>query len=549
MNDGRRIDEASSVKQRDPEPRARTSRRRLLGAGALLAAWPALACTRAEAGSDAGTGTGNHDGRGRSAMTAGDSERLGELTAVEAVRAMRQGELTAEAYAGALLDRCARWQHLNAFIALVPSQVLEAARAADRLRASGAPLGTLHGLPIPVKDSVNTKDYPTTAGTNALRAFRPAEDAAAVAQLRAAGAIVLGKTNLHELSFGWTSDNQAFGAVRNPYDPARIPGGSTGGTAAAIAARMAPLGIAEDTQGSIRVPAALCGICGFRPTMGRYSTAGAAPITPVFDQVGPHARSVDDLALFDAVLTGDARPLPNAALAGVRLGIPRAQYLDGVDAEVAAVTAAVLERLREAGVVFVEVDLPEVPGLVGRITGPLQLHDVLPSLARYLRESGAPVDLAGLLAQVSPDVLGVLARFSVEGAPEAVPETVYAAARDVHRPALQRLFADCFARHGIAALVFPTTMVPATPIGAAETVMIDGVAVPFMTAIARNIAPGSTAGLPGLVLPGGLTPRTRLPVGIELDGPAGSDRALLALGRAITAVLAPMPAPSLMRPS
>ncbi len=478
-------------------------------------------------------------------MTTAIDDRLCELTAVAAVLAMQRGELTAEAYATSLLARCAQWRHLNAFIALELAQVLESARAADLRRASGDPLGALHGLPIPVKDSVNTRDYPTTAGTSALRAFRPAEDATAVAQLRAAGAIVLGKTNLHELSFGWTSENRAFGAVRNPYDPARIPGGSTGGTAAAIAARMAPLGVAEDTQGSIRVPAALCGICGFRPTTGRYSTAGAAPITPVFDQIGPHARSVDDLALFDAVLTGDTRPLPLAALAGVRLGLARRQYLDGVDPEVAAVTAAVLARLRDAGVVLVEVDLPEVPELVGRITGPLQLHDVLPSLARYLRDFGAPVDLAGLLAQVSPDVRAVFERFAVAGAPEAVPEAVYTAARDVHRPALQRMFVDCFSRHGIAALVFPATRVPATPIGMTDSVMIDGVAVPFMAAIARNIAPGSTAGLPGLVIPGGLTALTRLPVGIELDGPAGSDRAVLALGRAIAGLLDPMPAPTL----
>src|SRR5205085_10496576 len=142
-----------------------------------------------------------------------------------------------------------------------------------------------------------------------LREFRARAEARAVARLKGAGAFVLGKTNLHELSFGWTSNNLAFGPVRNPYDPGRIPGGSTGGTAAAVAARMAPLGVAEDTQGSVRVPAALCGICGFRPTTGRYPTAGTAPITPLFDQIGPHARDVADLALFDRVMTGDDRPI------------------------------------------------------------------------------------------------------------------------------------------------------------------------------------------------------------------------------------------------
>src|SRR5205085_10093572 len=141
-----------------------------------------------------------------------------------------------------------------------------------------------------------------------LREFRARAEARAVARLKGAGAFVLGKTNLHELSFGWTSNNLAFGPVRNPYDPGRIPGGSSGGTAAAVAARLAPLGVAEDTQGSIRVPAALCGVYGFRPTTGRYPNQGLAPAAPLFDQIGPHARTVDDITLFDTVMSGDARP-------------------------------------------------------------------------------------------------------------------------------------------------------------------------------------------------------------------------------------------------
>ena len=235
------------------------------------------------------------------------TNELLELLAVDVVAKLRNGEVTAERYASALLDRFQQGKPLNAFITLPQEQVLEAARAADRVRVSGAKLGALHGLPIPVKDSVNTKDMPTTGGTPALRNFRPKEDAPLVRALLGAGAIVLGKTNLHELSFGWTSNNLAFGAVHNPYDVQRIPGGSSGGTAVAVATRMAPLGVAEDTEGSIRVPAAMCGIAGFRPTTGRYVTTGAVPISPLFDQVGPHARRVGDLALFDSVVTGDWR--------------------------------------------------------------------------------------------------------------------------------------------------------------------------------------------------------------------------------------------------
>src|ERR1700737_2257238 len=289
------------------------------------------------------------------AKTSADSAAdLCNLSAVEAVAHMSQGALTAERYAQALLANCQAAHALNAFIALEPARVLEAARTRDHERRDGAKPGPLFGLPIPVKDSVNTRDYPTTGGTPALRHFRPTEDAPVVAALRAAGALVLGKTNLHELSYGWTSNNLAFGAVRNPYDQSRIPGGSSGGTAAAIAARLAPLGVAEDTEGSIRVPAAYCGIAGFRPTTRRYSTRGCVPITPLFDQIGPHARTVQDLALFDSVVANDWSPLEPKPLRGVRLGVVRDYWFTDLHPEVARITDQALTRLRDAGAVLVE---------------------------------------------------------------------------------------------------------------------------------------------------------------------------------------------------
>ena len=195
---------------------------------------------------------------------------LWELSAGDAVAAMKRGDITAERYASALLARCKAAESLNAFITLEPERVLESARAADKRRASGLRLGTLHGLPVPIKDSVNTKDLPTSGGTRALLGFHPGVDAPLVTRLCDAGAIVLGKTNLHEISMGYTSANFTTGAVHNPYDVNRIPGGSSGGSAAAVAARLAPLSVAEDTAGSIRVPAAMCGIVGFRPTTSRY---------------------------------------------------------------------------------------------------------------------------------------------------------------------------------------------------------------------------------------------------------------------------------------
>lgn len=479
-------------------------------------------------------------------MTAlpGDAEAadLVNLSANDAVARMARGDLDVERYATALLERCAAGRALGAFITLEPDRVLEEARACERARRAGHRLGPLFGLPIPVKDSVNTRDYPTTAGTPALRHFRPAEDASVVKALRAAGAIVLGKTNLHELSYGWTSNNLAFGAVRNPYDPSRIAGGSSGGTAAAIAARMAPLGVAADTEGSVRVPAALCGISGLRPTTGRYSTQGCAPITPLFDQIGPHARTVADLALFDSVLSNEWRPVQPTSLRGVRLGVVRGYWYRDLDPQVERITSTALTRLQDAGAILVESELPGLSRLTDIITEPVQNHDVPLALGRYLREYRAGVTFEQVVRQASPDIQDLFRRDVLAGARNFVSEAAYAEIISTHLPVLQHLCNDYFARSGVAALVFPVTMVPALPIGTQSDVAIRGRQVSFETAIARNIAPGSTAGLPGLVLPAGLT-STGLPVAIELDAPVGTDRALMALGMSVAEVLGPLPPP------
>jgi indoleacetamide hydrolase len=470
------------------------------------------------------------------------SENLLEMSAADAVDAMRHGSLTAERYTLALLDQCQRWKALNAFIELDRERVLAAARAADERRKSGLKLGPLHGLPIPVKDSVNTKDLRTTAGTPALCEFQPKEDAPIIRVLREAGATLLGKTNLHELSLGWTSNNQAFGAVHNPYDQTRIPGGSSGGTAAAIAARMAPLGLAEDTDGSIRVPAALCGIAGFRPTTSRYPSSGVAPISALFDQVGPQAREVRDLVLFDAAVTGNHNVIRPASLKGLKLGVGRKYWFAGLEADVEHITNAALNKLQEAGVELVEAEVEDLTDLIQRTTLPIQAHDVLRTLPQYLRDSGAKVTFEQLVAMASPDLKAFFARFGTGNG--IVTEEVYQAACRTHLPELRKTFRNYFARTGVVAIVFPTTMVSAPLIGQDKEVSINGKRVSFMTAISRNISPGSTAGLPGLVLPTGLT-ESGLPVSLEFDGPSGSDRALLALGLSVEGVLGRLPPPKL----
>jgi indoleacetamide hydrolase len=472
---------------------------------------------------------------------------LTALTATEAVRALANGDITAESYARALLRRCEAGAGLNAFISLRPELVLEAARDCDRKRRAGARFGRLHGLPIAIKDSVNTRDLPTTAGTPALRHFQPREDAPLVRALRDHGAIVLGKNNLHELSYGWISNNYAYGAVHNPYDPTRIPGGSSGGTAASIAYRMAPLGVAEDTEGSIRVPAALCGIAGFRPTTGRYPTTAVVPISPRFDQLGPHARTVADLLLFDGVLTGGAIAASPPSLKGVRLGVVRSYFWTGLDPEVERVTAAALERLRRAGVELVEGELAPLPHLVGLITNQVQNHDFRPHMTRYLADYHTGVTFDQLIAQASPDIRHMVVPAIDSSDKDFVTDASYQEIVRAHLPALHTMYRDYFRRSGVAAIVFPATILPAPPISGSASeadmhVEVGGRRMPFDEAISRNIAPGSTARLPGLVLPAGLT-AGGLPVALELDGPPGSDRELLTLGLALEAALGRLPPP------
>jgi Asp-tRNA(Asn)/Glu-tRNA(Gln) amidotransferase A subunit family amidase len=291
-----------------------------------------------------------------------DGRSLVELSATEAVSLLRSGDLSAERYAQALLDQCRKHRALNAFIWQNEKQVLEAARAADKERTVQR-MGPLHGLPILVKANIATANAPTSAGTPALRDYRPAVDAPVVAKLLSAGAVLLGKTNMHELAYGITTNNRAFGAVHNPYNHALIPGASSGGNGAAIAARMCAAGLGTDTGGSVRIPAALCGIVGLRPTVGRYSRAGIVPLSGTMDTAGPMARSVEDLVLLDSVVTGHSAPVQPAALKGLRLGVPRGFFYENLDSSLAPVIENALATLRKSGCILVEADIPDLEKL------------------------------------------------------------------------------------------------------------------------------------------------------------------------------------------
>lgn len=463
----------------------------------------------------AGSSLGCKTGRGKLI------EELAELSATAAIAAMKSGDIKAENYARVLLDRATRLDSLNAFRVLTPDTVLEAARTADKTRASGGRLGLLHGLPIPVKDSVNTDAFPTSNGTAALRDFRPKANASVVTHLLAAGALVMGKTNLHELSLGWTSNNPTFGPVHNPYDPTRVPGGSSGGSAVAVAARMAPLAIAEDTLGSIRIPSAMCGICGLRPTYGRYPDDGIMPLTTnKFDQVGPLARTVEDLALFDSAITGDMSPLAAIDLKGVRIGIADF-FLADLDSEVERVTNAALDRLRAAGATIVRADVPDDVKAAPGVALTIIASELGAAIGNFLATQGTGVSFEQMVAQVGPDLKAL---FATKPPPRSTYDAVIA-----QRVRTGEAIRAYFAKQEIAALAFPPAMIPAHKIGEDGSMTVRGQVVPPTVTMGRNVSLSSCASMASLVLPAGLT-SAGLPVGLEFDALPGTDRQLLALG-------------------
>lgn len=466
-------------------------------------------------------------------MDSKDSDVLLKLSAGEAGRRIAAGELTAELYCAAAQARADALSPLNILIARNPNLV-EEARAVDQARARGEKLGPLAGAPLLIKDNLDVEGLPTSAGTPALRDWRPGADAPVVSALKRAGALVLGKANMHELAFGVTSDNAAFGRVGNPWRPEATAGGSSGGTAAGVAGGAAPAGIGSDTAGSIRIPSALCGLCGLRTTVGRWSTKGVVPLSHSRDAPGPMARGMADVALLDAVVTGE--PLAEAAiLAGTRLGVPRRHFWEELDAELAPVAETALQRLAEAGVVLVELDLTEVVAATARIGRAIHMGEVIADIAAYLADGGSDITVDDVVAGVaSPDV-----QASVALALTADPQA-YREAMEVHRPALRRLYERAFA--GVEAVVFPTTPLPARALGPGITVEWNGKTAPARAAYVRNIDPISAAGWPGLSLPVGLT-ATGVPVGLELDGPGGGDRRLIALGLAMEQVFGVLGAP------
>lgn len=464
--------------------------------------------------------------------------KLYDLSARDAARQIASGELRATDYARALLDRAEAIAPFGALLHLDRKQLLSAAAALDAGPRPATGTLPLYGVPLAFKDNIDVAGMPTTAGSPWMADHTPRIHADVTQRLLDAGALVLGKTNLHEWSQGVTGHNHGFGPSRNPFDAAHITGGSSGGNAALLGLRAAPAAIGTDTGGSVRVPAALCGLVGFRPTVHRWPDDGLVPISPTFDTAGVMARCVDDCVLVDHAVTGSPARLSATPLAGVRLGVPAAYFWEEIDPPVAELARDSVERLRAAGAVLVSCDLAEAGALFQEASMSISLHEILPALAAYFARHGRRFDARALTdAVVSPDVRPLFERLFGETA--VTPET-YAHAVQVLRPRMQATYRECFTRYGLSALVFPTSPLTAARIGDDVDVMLCGRRVAAFSAYIRNTGPAGMAGLPAVSLPMGLA-SDGLPAGMELTGAEGTDTALLALALGVEKTLPPAP--------
>ena len=505
--------------------------------------------------------------RGMVGTTRQSGDGLLALGAREAVARIASGEFTAESYVAQLLKQYDAHKDLNVAIAIDGARVMEAARAVDRLRARGAKLGAAAGLPFAVNDQIAVAGYAATGGNAALKGYVPNRHAVVVERLIAAGAIPFCKTTIPDMNVvdglmhQISAHSESFGAVHNPYDPSRIPGGSSGGNGAILAARIVPAALGLDTNGSIRLPSAFCGVAGLRPSTytienalkgtsrKRYSDDGLViPPARRLDTIGPMARTVSDVAFLDTLITGEAVRAVNLRTA--RIAVPRPDYWerDDVDPGVADVVRRAFAKLRDAGCTLVEIDLDgEVRSIVGTI--------FQPSPAAIFAGDGMDAP------QPTSLTMGAWLR---ENAPAVTVEQMYRdrPIRDAKRtfpPADEQIralnqaaqrYAEVYRSHNVRAIAFPTVPIVATPIRAGgpkeplgELMIIKGKSIEEGRVVPQNLFMAPRLGAAALSIPVGLS--QGLPVGLELDVLPGNDSELLGLGIAVEAVIGRIPPPSL----
>ena len=470
-----------------------------------------------------------------------------ELTASDIAARVASRDLSAEAVTREHLARIEAVDgKVNAFLSVFNERALERARAVDAELAAGRSVGPLAGVPVAIKDVLDIEGLPTTCGSRILEDYHPPFTATAVRRLEQAGAIVLGKTNMDEFAMGSSTENSAYKKTGNPWDLARVPGGSSGGSAAAVAARLAPLALGTDTGGSIRQPAALCGIVGLKPTYGRISRYGLVAFASSLDQVGPFTRSVRDAALVSSVLYGkdphDAtsadEPVPDfvaaleAGAAGVRIGVPWSFLEKGVKPEVMAAFRQALAVLEKAGATLVDVTLPHLQHAIATyyIVATAEASSNLARYdgVRYGLRAGQARDLKSLYGETRDHGFGpevkrriILGTFVLSS---GYYDAYYVRAQKV-RTLIRRDFETAFGACDIVAT--PTTTAPAFRFGEKTADPLQMYLEDIFT------VPANLAGIPGLSAPCGFV--SGLPVGLQLLGRPFDEATLLRTAAALEA--------------
>jgi aspartyl-tRNA(Asn)/glutamyl-tRNA(Gln) amidotransferase subunit A len=455
------------------------------------------------------------------------------VTIAQAAAALRARHVSSVELTTAALEQVHKLDSLNAFITLTADAALARARAADAELAAGRDLGPLHGIPVAVKDLFLTKGVRTTGGSKLYEQFVPEIDAAVVERLDAAGTVMLGKLNLHEMAYGITSANPHFGPVRNPWNAECSPGGSSGGSGAAVASGMAFAAMGSDTGGSIRIPASFCGTVGLKPTYGRVSRYGTLPLGYSLDHMGPLTRTVRDAAAVLTAIAGyDSRdpassrkpaetfmPPEDSSLRGLRIGVPENFYFDRIDPEVNAAVQAALKRAESSGAELKPVHVPDI--------GALNAAARVILLAEASAVAEPFLDRRELFG---PDVLALFDQGRL------IPATDY-----IHAQRLRRKLCSEFALiwRDVDCVCTPVTPTTAPRIGQ-TTIRLGGEEEDVRLATTRLVRGINALGLPALSIPCGVS-ADGLPIGLQIVGGAFQEAKILQVGAALETELPPCP--------
>jgi aspartyl-tRNA(Asn)/glutamyl-tRNA(Gln) amidotransferase subunit A len=470
---------------------------------------------------------------------------LADLPLYQLAKLIRTREITSKQLVEIYLERIQKFdgmKGINAYITVAPDSALEQAEAFDNLTKRKKFKGRLHGLPIALKDNLDTQGLKTTGGSKILASWIPPADAHVVKKLKEAGAVILGKANMHEFAFGITTNNPHYGPTRNPYDFSRIPGGSSGGSGAATAAALCAGSIGTDTGGSVRIPAALCGVVGLKPTLGRVGRGGSMSLSFTRDVIGPITRSVTDSAMILETIAGQdprdpessPKPIPpytallKGGLKGKKFGVPKKYFFEVIHSDTQKVMEEAIKEIEKMGGVIKEVEVKHM-NLATPTGFNIVLAECIYLIENYLKAFDREASIDKYLDQMGPDVKNVLG--GQKGTPESKPVPGYVYTQSVREDRDKMISGFKEAMSDVNALLLPTTPLPACKIGEDAATELQGKKVDTFLTFIRNCDPISVVGYPAISVPAGYS-QAGLPIGLQIVARPWEEDKLLSMAYA-----------------